>query len=288
MLVASSTFFGCMAFAAKLASVNISGSEVAMIRFLISLAPVLVIPSFRKAAFTFTRIDLLIYRGFFGGLAVLLYFLAIAHIPVGIATLLNYTAPIFSGLFAAMFIGEPLRPAVIAPLGIAMVGVALVVIGRVEPHRFLGFGVWELAGLGSAILSGAAVTAIRSARRTEGAWAIFASFSLFGLVATAPFALWSWKTPTPREWGLLLAVGLLSIAAQLLMTYSYRWVETVTAGVISQLAVVISMMLGFVFLHEVITTKAAIGSLLTLTGVLLIMLVSARRKASAFDEAPEQ
>lgn len=288
MLVVSSTLFGCMAFAAKLASTNLSGAEVAMIRFVISLAPVLVIPRVRKAAFTFQRIDLLMYRGFFGGLAVLLYFLAIAHIPVGIATLLNYSAPIFSGLFAAMFIGEPLRPAILAPLAIALFGVGLVVAGRAEPHHFLGFGWWELAGLGSAILSGAAVTAIRSARRTEGAWAIFASFSLFGFLTTAPFALLSWKTPTRREWGLLLAVGLLSIGAQLLMTYAYRWVETVTAGIISQLAVVISMILGFVFLHDVLTAKAALGSLLTISGVLMVMLLSSRPHPTAFDEAPEQ
>lgn len=259
-----------------------------MIRFMISLVPIMIVPSFRRAAFTFQRIDLLIYRGLFGGVAVLLYFLAIAHIPVGIATLLNYTTPIFSGFFAAMFIGESIRPRVILPLAVALLGVVLVVSGRDTPQHLLGIGVWELAGLGSAILSGAAVTAIRSARRTEGAWAIFASFSLFGLVATAPFALWSWTEPTLHEWGLLLAVGILSIGAQLLMTYSYRWVETVTAGVISQLAVVISMVLGFTFLHDAITTKAAVGSLLTLTGVLLIMIVSSRPRPSAFDEVTEQ
>ena len=35
----------------------------------------------------------LLLRGAYGGAAVLFYFLGIAHLPVGIATLLNYTAP---------------------------------------------------------------------------------------------------------------------------------------------------------------------------------------------------
>ena len=38
----------------------------------------------------------LLYRGVFGGVAVLLYFLAIEHMPVGMATLLNYSSPIWS------------------------------------------------------------------------------------------------------------------------------------------------------------------------------------------------
>ena len=33
----------------------------------------------------------LLMRGAYGGAAVLFYFLGIAHLPVGIATLLNYT-----------------------------------------------------------------------------------------------------------------------------------------------------------------------------------------------------
>src|ERR1041384_6132194 len=36
-----------------------------------------------RRALTWQRRDLLFYRGFFGGVAVLLYFLAIDHIPVG-------------------------------------------------------------------------------------------------------------------------------------------------------------------------------------------------------------
>ena len=103
------TLFGVMAFTAKLASARLGGAQVAMIRFVVSLIPVFAVPRYRRAALTFTRVDLLFYRGFFGGLAVLCYFLAIEHIAVGVATLLNYTAPIFSGLFAALIIGDPLE-----------------------------------------------------------------------------------------------------------------------------------------------------------------------------------
>jgi drug/metabolite transporter (DMT)-like permease len=288
MLAASASLFGFMAFTAKLASARLGGAQIAMVRFLVSLVPIFAVRSYRQAAFTFHRIDLLFYRGFFGGLAVLCYFLAIEHIPVGVATLLNYTAPVFSGLFAAFFIGERLRLRVLLPLAAAFGGLLLVVHAHAQPGDLTGFGKWELVGAVSALLSGAAVTAIRVARRTESSWSIFASFSLFGFLACAPFGIAHWKNPTVGEWSLLVTVGVISIGAQLLMTSALRWVETVTAGVISQFAVVVSMILGAIWLNEIPNALSLLGSALTIGGVVSVMAVSARAESSTFDEPPEQ
>ena len=288
-MVASATMFGAMAFAAKLASARLSGPQVAMIRFAVGLVPVLVIPKYRHAAKQFERLDLLLYRGFFGGMAVLLYFLAIAHTNVGIATLLNYTAPIYSGVFSMFLIGEKLSPKVLIPLPIALLGVFLVVHAHAAPGDILGFGRWELAGACSAIASGAAVTAMRAARRTENSWSVYASFCLLGFVTTAPLGIITWKQPTAKEWIPLAACSLLAIGAQLLMTFSLRWVDAMTVGVISQLAVLVSMALGATLLGEVITAMAAVGAVLSIGGVVGVMYVtSMRRIAAAADEvAPE-
>ena len=288
MLVFSSTLFGIMAFFAKLASAHLPGSQIAMIRFAVCLLPILLVPKFRRATLTFTRIDLLFYRGFFGGLAVLLYFMAIERIPVGLATLLNYTAPIFSGLFAAAFIGERLKLRVVIPLAIAFTGVILVVRAHATPDHVTGFGLWESLGLLSAVLSGVAITAIRVARRTESSWSIFGSFSLFGLLATLPFGIYQWKTPTPGDWILLVTVAVVSIGAQMLMTSALRWVEAVTAGVMAQLAVVVSMICGAIWLNEHMTPRLLFGSALTIVGVVLVIVVTSRNAPTGFDEAPEQ
>ncbi len=288
MLVASASLFGLMAFSAKLAAARLSGAQVAMIRFAIAILPFLLVARYRRSAFRFQRLDLLFYRGLFGGAAVLLYFTAIGKVPLGLATLLNYTAPLFSGIFAAVFIGESIRPKVVIPLLIAFSGVILVVRGHSLPDEVIGFGRWELLGLASGVLSGAAVTAIRVARRTEGSWSIYASFSIFGLLATLPFAIASWKHPTAIEWVLLGCVGGFSIGAQLLMTYAFRWVETLIQGVISQLAVVISMVLGAVFLSERVTGQILLGSALTIGGVVTVMAISSRPRPTGFDEAAEQ
>jgi drug/metabolite transporter (DMT)-like permease len=232
------------------------------------LLPLLAVPRLARRAIEFQRLDLLVYRGVFGGLAVLLYFLAMAHIPVGLATLLTYTAPIWSVTFAALFLAEPLDRRLLFPLVLALVGMALAAGGAGGVGGGLSFGRWEIVGMVSAVFSGAALAAIRAARRTEGSWSVYGSFSLCGLLSTAPFALAGFERPTSREWLLLLAVGLASVVAQLLMTYAYRWATNLQAGVLSQLTPALSILFGAVFLGDRPTLLQVGGMLLTLAGVI--------------------
>jgi drug/metabolite transporter (DMT)-like permease len=290
LMAGSAVLFGAMAFTAKLASARLSGSQVAMIRFATGLLPALLIPHFRARAFTFKRLDLLFYRGFFGGSAVLCYFIAIEKITVGVATLLNYTSPVWSGLFSILFLRERISAKVLIPTPIALAGVFLVVRANAHPGELLGFGKWELVGALSGIISGAAVTAMRAARQGENSWSVYTSFGLLGTLLTAPLAIATWKNPTAGEWMLLAATSLFAIGAQLLLTFSLRWVDAMTVGVISQLAVLISMALGATFLHEKISGTAALGAALTIGGVVGVVYVTslAKRTVNAADEvAPE-
>ncbi|HEX7153526.1 MAG TPA: EamA family transporter [Thermoanaerobaculia bacterium] len=289
-MTASALLFGAMAFAAKLAAGNLSGAQVAMIRFATGLLPVILVTQNRQKAMAFKRVDLLLMRGFFGGIAVLCYFIAIEHTSVGVATLLNYTAPIFSGIFSVLFIGEKISWKVLLPLPVALAGIFLVVRAHARPGDVLGFGQWELIGVVSAIFSGAAVTAMRAARRGENSWSVYGSFCLLGLITTMPMGLWQWRNPTASDWLALAATSVFSVFAQILLTFSLRWVDAMTVGVISQLAVIVSMALGAVFLGEVITAMAAVGAALTIGGVIGVVYVTSlsKRVVAAADEvAPE-
>lgn len=268
LMAMSAVFFALMAFAAKVVSAHLSGSQMAFVRFVIMLMPVLAVPRLARKAIEYQRLDLLIYRGVFGGTAVLLYFLAIEHIPVGIATLFNYSSPIFSVPFAALFLGERVDRRLLLPLAAALTGLFFVATGDLGAGPLLDLGVWSIVGVGSSVLTGAALTAIRAARRSEGSWSIYGSFSLCGLLAAAPFALATWRWPTPVEWLLLVFIGVISVVAQLLMTWSYRWVTNLQAGVISQLTVVVSMLLSVIFLGDRLTPLQLLGSVLTLGGVI--------------------
>jgi drug/metabolite transporter (DMT)-like permease len=117
------------------------------------------------------------------------------------------------------------------------------------------------------MLSGAAVATIRQVRKTDGSWEIFAAFCLAGALITGPPAVLAWVWPRPLEWLELLAVGLSSVIAQLLMTYALRYVRAAAAGVIAQLTPVASIALGWALFSERPGALALAGAAVTLAGV---------------------
>lgn len=264
LLVVAAVLFALMAVMAKVAAAGLPGTEVAFVRFCIGLFTCSAVATRRR--FSTNNRRGLVLRGLYGGGAVLLYFLAIEHLPVGIATLLNYTAPVFTALYAAVFLGERVGPAALGALAVTSAGVGLVITGT-APHGSLGIGLWQLIGIASAMLSGAAVATIREVRKTDGSWEIFAAFCFAGAVITLPPALVSWVAPAPAQWAELAAVGSLSVAAQLLMTHSLRFVRAAVAGIIAQLTPVASLAMGRVLFHDAVSGLALAGASVTLLGV---------------------
>jgi drug/metabolite transporter (DMT)-like permease len=168
---------------------------------------------------------------------------------------------------------------------VALFGVFLVVNAHGRTGALLGFGVWELVGLFSALASGAAVTAMRAARRGENSWAVYTSFCLLGTLITAPWAIASWKTPSGDAWIALALTSMFAIGAQLLLTFSLRWVDAMTVGVISQVAVIVAMLLGITLLGENVSMRAIVGSAITIGGVVgVVYVTSLAKRTAAADE----
>lgn len=262
-----------MALCAKAASAHLPGPQVAWLRFVVGLLSIGV-PLSMGRRLRPVNYGSLLMRGLFGGLSVLMYFQAIAHLPVGIATLLNSSWPVFVALFSFMFLSEPLRLRQLLALLLTSGGVLLVVLGsppRAPAAQTAGGGamplLWGFVGLGSAIFSAAAVTTIRSMRQKEGSWEIFLAFSLIGsLVTGVPSAL-AWVPPTTTDLCWVTAMGICSVLAQMGMTYALRDVRAVTAGIILNLTPIATLLLGTAFFADRPTALGWFGALVTLLGV---------------------
>ena len=92
----------------------------------------------------------------------------------------------------------------------------------------------------------------------------------------------AWRTPDLDGWLAMLAVGVLSMIAQLQMTHAYRWIDNLRAGVVQQLSVFVAMAFGAVFLGERVTAGSLLGSLLTVAGV--VAVVAGRGRPAAADQ----
>jgi drug/metabolite transporter (DMT)-like permease len=262
----SGLLFAAMAVVAKVVAAHgMPGPQIACVRFVVGC--VVCLAAAVKRPFRVSNWRGLAVRGTFGGAAVLCFFLGIEHLPVGEATLLNYTSPVFTAVFAAMFLGEALTFGAIAALVVTTVGVVLVVRGNSPAGASFGFGRWELVGVLGSVLSGAAVTAIRWVRRTDGSWEVLFAFCAVGAVINAVPAAQNWVTPTSWEWLLLLVVGGLAVGGQLLMTYALRYVAAAPAGILGQIVPVGALVFGWMFLGERIAGVALVGAAVTLAGV---------------------
>ena len=288
LLFGAGVLFGLSAVLAKLASrggatgdghgapAAMSGGQVTLVRFLVGLLAVGTLFVVRPGTFRPVRHGLLVSRGLFGGVAALLYFLSIALIPAGEATLLNNTFPIWAVLISFFLLGERPTFHLAVALLIASVGVFLVLGGG---ELTFGLGPGELLGITSAIFGGAAVTSIRALRATDNAPTIFFAMAVGGALVSIPFGFAPWPTDA-TPWLAAGGVGLVAFLAQLLMTEAYGALSVPEAALWQQLTPIASFAwaLG---IGERLTGMAAVGVLLGIAGVVYGSLLGHRPKPDA-------
>ncbi len=285
LMFASAVLFGLAAMLAKIAARGgMSGGQATLVRFSLGLGAVVALFRLRPGPFRPRgRWGLLAVRGLVGGSAALLYYLAIARIPAGEATLLNNLFPIFAVVFSLFALGE--RPTVHLALAlvVASAGVVLVLWGGEEAagagglSLHLGWG--EAIAILSAAMGGVAVTAIRALRSTVNAPTIFSSFAAGGILVSLPFGLAPWPGAA-AAWGAAVAAGVAAFFAQITMTEAYGALSIPEAAVWQQLTP-IATYLWALLLAERVTGTTAVGVLLGVAGVAYGSLLGARPGAGS-------
>jgi drug/metabolite transporter (DMT)-like permease len=272
LLVLASLLFAVMAVCAKEAAARLPGAQVACMRLSLGAVTVVVLAA-GGLKLRPHNLAALLLRGLLGGGAVLFYFVAIAHLPVGVATLLNNSSPLFVAVFSWVFLREPMSLRTLLALLLTSVGVAMVVLGSGSfgGNRPLEWR-WVLAALCSAVLAGGAVTTVRAMRKREGSWEIFLAFCLIGSLVTAVPTAIDFVWPTSRDMFWVVLTGLLSIGSQVLTTYSLKDVPAVRAGLILQLTPISTFALGAVWLGEFPSLFGWLGAGVTIGGVCWGML----------------
>ena len=122
---------------------RIPGPQVALVRFAVGVLVVLAAAASGRLLWP-RRWGWVLLRGLFGGIAVFSYFSCIQHVGPGLATLLNYTSPVWSLLLGWWWLGERPRRSAAAALALTLVGVVFVVSGSLRASRG---GWWAFAGV---------------------------------------------------------------------------------------------------------------------------------------------
>ncbi len=254
LVVVASCFFGVMGIFVKSLSGRVPLAQLACMRGVIAFVPLTAGMLWAGVPIRTKQWPALGLRGGFGLGAMLCYFWALATIPLADAVVLNYTAPLFTATLAITLLGERLNRRSIALLGLACLGVVMVM----QPS-FSGSPSGYAVALSAGLFSGAAFTTVKYLTARHSAWIIVWYFSLVSFVCTAPFAIASWRAPSGSDWGRLAAISVLGTSGQLLMTLGFRRATVSHASAGTLFVLVVTTLGGWWIWNEVPGWLSGVG-----------------------------
>jgi drug/metabolite transporter (DMT)-like permease len=217
-----------------------------------------------------------VWRGAVHTLGLVLWFLALPHIPLADTTAIGFTTPIFIMLGAWWFLKEPMRWERWAATGIGFAGV-LVVLGPALAAAAggRGSGSAHLLMLASAPVFAASFLITKMLTRTEGTGVIVFWQALTVTLFSLPLALVNWQWPTAWQWAGFLLCGVLGSSAHYCLTRSFRGADISATQSLKFLELLWSAALGFALFADVPTSTTLIGGAI----ICAATLWAARREA---------
>ncbi len=273
-MLISSFLFAIMGAFAKLSSEHMSSLEVVFFRNVFGVAligfAILKSPLVNVGGKPF----LLFFRGFMGFVALLAFFYNIAHIPLGDAMTYSKTSPIFTAVFAWMFLSEKLSFKGWLAVMLGFVGIIFIT----QPGG-VGFTKYDALGIFSGIGAALAYTSVRELRNYYDTRMIVLSFMVVGtigpviLLLLSPyvdmpeldFMLGEFVMPQGVVWLYVVGMGIFATMAQLYMTKAYGETQAGIVGAVSYTNIVFAIIIGL-FLGD------ALPSLITTFGIVLIVV----------------
>ena len=271
MLASTLLFVGVTGTVRHLGS-DMSAPQAAFIRYafgIMLLAPFLL--KIKARDVITPRMGLHAVRGFVHGFSVMLWFFAMARIPIAEVTALGYTTPIFITVGAAIFLGERFRVRRLIAVLIGVFGTLVIV----RPG-FVTIELGTLAQLAAAPLFAASALVSKKLTETEPSEVIIALMSLFVTLTLMPFAIATWRTPTVEELAWLFATATLATLGHYTMTRAYQAAEIAVTQPLSFLQLVWAVLLGYYVFAETPDVWTIAGSIVIVASATYIAHREAR------------
>ena len=215
----------------------------------------------------FAKATLLAGLAFTGDL--FFWHLAIAHTSVANATFFATLAPLWVVVFGWLLFGERVSRAVLAGLGLCLVGGAALVSGSLSAAPDHVFG--DLFGIATGIFFGLFFLAVRAARAGAGAARVTFEMSVvtavtLGMIAAAfePRLLpLSWQ-----GWEAVLSLALVShTGGQGLLSVALGVLPAVFSSLVIFLEALIAALMAWLVLGEAVTWVQGLGALFIVAGI---------------------
>ncbi len=212
------------------------------------------------------NVKMLIFRGIIGSAGMFSFFYILTRIPFGSSVAFKYLSPIFTAIFAVIFLKEKISRLQWFFFFISFVGI-LLLKGFDSRIGLFDAGI----GLFSAVLGGLLVIVIRKIGDDDHHLVILHYFMFISALGSGIVAFQDWKTPVGTEWLWLLAIGLVGFVAQNFFTKAIQEPsdEVSFLAILRYSEVIYALIIGYFLFHEVYTLQSIVGIALIFTGLLL-------------------
>jgi drug/metabolite transporter (DMT)-like permease len=275
MLGATVMFAVSMAIA-KWQVASYSFAEVLFYRAVGSFAvcAVLILPRVGLTVFRTRRLRDHLGRSGTQAVAQSLIIIAFSLMPLGGAVAINFSAPLFATLFAALWLKEKVGLARACALIAGFLGVLLVAAPGADSFR-----VGALFALGNAVLFGSVTAAVRGMTQTESAETLtmYQMVFLMAFFAVA-MPIFGMTSPSGLDLTAMLVNGLLNGLGQYWWTRSLSFAPPAAVGPFYYFSLVWAIGLGFLFWGDIPTLLLIAGSAIVVSSGLFLLWHESSRK----------
>jgi drug/metabolite transporter (DMT)-like permease len=225
------------------------------------------------------KLWLLIFRGTIGFIALLAFFYNIAHITLAEAMTFSKTSPIFTAIFAYIFLKERIYSRGVFGILVGFIGILFI-----TGFDIVGLDKTDWLGIFSGIGAGLAYTSVRELRLYYDARSIVLSFMIIGTIApivlmvisqflyiqSLDFMMGLFVLPTDTDYIYIIGLGVTATFAQLFMTKAYANNKAGLVSVISYFNIPFSILFGFIFFDDNPNIYVYLGIvLIVISGILI-------------------
>jgi len=204
------------------------------------------------------------------------WLLALTMIPLAQLISIEFTMPVWTAIFAGLFLGERIGRLKIASIVLGILGVAIIVrpgLDQVAPG--------QLIALVMAVGFGISVTMVKGLTRYDSVVRImFWMLVIQGLIGIVP-ALWVWRWPSAEAWAWIVVIAACGTFSHYCMAKAMTYADATVVIPMDFLRVPLSAALGYLLYSEMLDTWTVAGAAMIVFGNLLNLKGAAPRKAAA-------
>lgn len=216
-----------------------------------------------RTSFIPKRIPLVMARAILSFSALITFFYSVEHSSVTNANMLNMTYPVFIFLVAPLFKLEKLHKISLLFLGMAMIGIYLVIF-----PDFSHINKGDVIGLLSGIFGAFSIITLSIAREHDSTILIVFYLMAIGTVINVFMLAPVFVMPHISDLPFLIASGLAGVSGQVLLTMGYKHVTAKAGSMVSSSRIIFASAMGFFFFSESLSIRILAGGILIIVAII--------------------